>query len=99
MPRFDPAEFGLLLACLTSQELRKVEGMVAEVRERAEAVLEIDARAEAGGPAASCVRCGGESRIRGGDPERACSDGAARAAGPRGRAAAARRWLGCIVPT
>ena len=39
MPRFDPAEFGLLLACLTSQELRKVEGMVAEVRERAEAVL------------------------------------------------------------
>ena len=64
MPRFDPTEFGRLLARLTPQELRKVEGMVSEARERAEAVLEIDARAEAGGPAASCVRCGGESRIR-----------------------------------
>ena len=64
MPRFDPTEFGRLLARLTPQELRKVEGMVAEARERAEAVLEIDARAEAGGPSASCPRCGGECRIR-----------------------------------
>jgi len=64
MPRFDPTEFGRLLARLTPQELRKVEGMVAEARERAEAVLEIDARAEAGGPAASCFRCGGDKRIR-----------------------------------
>ena len=64
MRRFDPTEFGRLLARLTPQELRKVEGMVSEARERAEAVLEIDARAEAGGAAASCVRCGGESRIR-----------------------------------
>jgi len=64
MPRFDPTEFRRLLARLTPQELRKVEGMVSEARERTEAVLEIDARAEAGGAAASCVRCGGESRIR-----------------------------------
>jgi transposase-like protein len=64
MPRFDPAEFGRLLACLTPQELRQAEALVAEARERAEAVLEIDARAEAGGPAASCPRCGGGERIR-----------------------------------
>lgn len=64
MPRFDPAELGRLLACLTPQELHQAEGIVAESRERAEAVLEIDARAEAGGPAASCPRCGGDKRIR-----------------------------------
>ena len=64
MPRFDPTEFDRLLARLTPQELRKVEGMVAEARERAEAVLDIDARAEVGGPAASCPRCGGDKRIR-----------------------------------
>ena len=64
MPRFDPTEFGRLLARLTPQELRQVEGMVAEARERAEAVLEIDARAEVGGPAAACPRCGGGERIR-----------------------------------
>ena len=64
MPRFDPTEFGRLLARLAPQELRKVEEMVSEACERAEAVLEIDARAEAGGPAVSCVRCGGESRTR-----------------------------------
>ena len=56
MPRFDPAEFGRVLACLTPLELRQVEGLVAEARERAEAVLEIDACAEKGGPAASCPR-------------------------------------------
>ena len=43
MPRFDPTEFGRLLSRLTPQELRQAEGMVAEARERAEAVLEIDA--------------------------------------------------------
>ena len=64
MPRFDPTDFSRLLARLTPQELRKVEGMVAEARERAEAVLEIDARAEAGGPATSCPRCGGDKRSR-----------------------------------
>ena len=64
MPRFDPTEFGRLLARLTPQELRQVEGMVAEAREQAEAVLEIDARAETGGPAAACPRCGGGARIR-----------------------------------
>jgi len=64
MPRFDPSEFERLLARLTTQERRKVEGMIAEARERAEAVLEIDARAEAGGAAASCLRCGGDNRIR-----------------------------------
>jgi len=64
VPHFDRAEFGRMLARLTPQELRQVEGMVAEARERAEAVLEIDARAEAGGPAASCPRCGGDERIR-----------------------------------
>lgn len=42
MPRFDPTGFGHLLACLTPQEQRGVEGMGAEARERAEAVLEID---------------------------------------------------------
>jgi hypothetical protein len=35
MPRFDPTGFGCLLARLTAQELRKVEGRVAEARERA----------------------------------------------------------------
>lgn len=64
MPRFDPAEFGRLLARLTPHELRQAEGMVAQARERAEAVLEIDARAEADGPAASCPRCGGDDRVR-----------------------------------
>ena len=64
MPRFDPTDFSRLLARLTPQELRKVEGMVAEALERAEAVLEIDARAEAGGPATSCPRCGGDKRSR-----------------------------------
>jgi len=38
--------------------------MVAEARERAEAVMEIDARAEMGGPAAACPRCGGGERVR-----------------------------------
>jgi transposase-like protein len=38
--------------------------MVAEARERAEAVLEIDAWAEAGSPAASCLRCSGDKRAR-----------------------------------
>ena len=64
MPRFDPTEFGRLLARLTPQELRQVEGLVADARKRAEAVLEIDARADAGGPAASCPRCGGDARTR-----------------------------------
>ena len=64
MPRFDPAEFGRLLAHLTPQELRQAEGLVADARKRAEAVLEIDARADAGGPAASCPRCGRGERIR-----------------------------------
>ena len=44
MPRFDPAEFGRPLARLTPQELRHVEGLVADARKRAEAVLEIDVR-------------------------------------------------------
>jgi hypothetical protein len=56
MPRFEPAEFGRLLARLTPQELRQAEGLVADARKRAEAVLEIDARADAGGPAASWRR-------------------------------------------
>lgn len=42
MPRFDPTDFDRLLARLTPQELRRLEEMVAEARERA----------EAGGPAA-----------------------------------------------
>ena len=45
MPRFDPTEFGRLLARLTPQELRQAEGLVPDTRKRAEAVLEIDARA------------------------------------------------------
>ena len=32
MPRFDPTEFGRLLARLNPQELRKVEGLVADAR-------------------------------------------------------------------
>ena len=64
MPRFDPTEFGRLLARLTPLELRQAEGLVAAARKRAEAVLEIDARADAGGPAASCPRCGGDTRTR-----------------------------------
>jgi hypothetical protein len=98
MPRFDPTDFSRLLARLTPQELRKVEGMVAEARERAEAVLEIDARAEAGGPAASCPRCGDDKRIRwartrtgaqrwrlaGLGEEASCGDGPRRSPGLRG---------------
>ena len=64
MPRFDPTEFGRLLARLTPQELRQAEGLVADARKRAEAVLEIDALADVGGPAASCPRCGGDARTR-----------------------------------
>ena len=64
MPRLDPTEFGRLLARLNPQELREVEGLVADARKRAEAVIEIDARADAGGPAASCPRCGGDVRTR-----------------------------------
>lgn len=64
MPRFDSTEFGLPLARLTPQELRQVEGLVADACKLADAVLEIDARADAGGPAASCPRCGGGARSR-----------------------------------
>ena len=64
MPRFDPTKFGRLLARLIPQELRQVEGLVADMRKRAEAVIEIDARADAGGPAGSCPRCGGDARTR-----------------------------------
>jgi hypothetical protein len=108
MPRFDPTEFGRLLARLTPQELRQVEGLVADARKRAEAVLEIDARADAGGPAASCPSCGPElwarvvaaTRAPGGvGPEQAHSDGTARGAGRRGQAAAGRRWPGFTAPT
>jgi len=35
MPRFDPTEFGRLLAQLTPQELRQAEGLVADARKRA----------------------------------------------------------------
>ena len=64
-----------LLVRLTPHELRQAEGMVAEARERTEAVMEIqareraeavmetDARADVGGPAASCPRCGGGERV------------------------------------
>lgn len=64
MPRFDPAEFRRMLVRLTPQELGQAEGLVAEARKRAEAVLEIDARADADGPAASCPRCWGDARTR-----------------------------------
>ena len=57
MPRFDPTEFSRLLDRLSPQELSQTEGLVADARERAEAVLEIDARTDAGGPAAACPRC------------------------------------------
>ncbi len=81
MPRFDPAELGCLLARLTPQELREAEGVVAEARERAEPMLEIDGGADAGGPAASCPRCGGDERIQWPGRELGQTDGAARAAG------------------
>ena len=64
MPRFDPAGSGRLLTRLTPHELRQAEGMLGEARERAEAVMEIGARAEMGGPAAACPRCGGGERVR-----------------------------------
>ncbi len=64
MPRFDQTEFGRFIARLKTHELRQAEGMVAEARERAEAVMEIDARAEVGGSAASCPRCEGGERVR-----------------------------------
>jgi transposase-like protein len=64
MPRFDLTEFDRFIACLTPHELRQAEGMVTEARERAEAVMEIDARAEVGGTAASCPRCKGGERVR-----------------------------------
>lgn len=64
MPRFDLAEFGRILARLTPHELRQAEGLVAEARERAEALVEIDARAEADGLAAACPRCRSGERDR-----------------------------------
>ena len=64
MPRFDPAEFSRVRARLTLQELRQAEGLVAEAPKRAEAALEIDARADVGDPAGSCPRCGGDTRPR-----------------------------------
>ena len=64
MPRFDLTEFSRLLARLTPQELRQAEGLVTDARKRAEAVLEIDARADVGGRAASCPRCGSGARTR-----------------------------------
>jgi transposase-like protein len=64
MPRFDPTEFGRFIARLTPHELRQAEGMLAEARKRAEAVMEIDARAEVGSPAASCPRCECDERVR-----------------------------------
>jgi transposase-like protein len=64
MPRFDPKEFGRMLARLSPQELRRAEDLVADARKRVEAVLQIDARADAGGPASSCPRCGGDTRTR-----------------------------------
>lgn len=39
MPRFGPPEFGDLLTRLSPHKLLQVEGMIAEARERAEAVL------------------------------------------------------------
>ena len=99
MPRFDPAEFGRMLARLTPQELRQAEGLVAEARKRAEAVPEIDARADAGGPAASCPRAAGVAGAPGGGgPEQAHSGGIARGAEQLGRAAAGRPWPGSIAP-
>lgn len=53
MPRFDPVVFGRMIARLTTQELRQAEGIFADTLKRAEAVLEIDARVDAGGRAAS----------------------------------------------
>jgi hypothetical protein len=99
MRRFDPTEFGRQLARLTPQELRRVEGMVAEARERAEAVLEIDARAEAGGPTALCVRCGGEGCMRWGRTRTVAQRWRCSGWGRHGRAAAAHRSPRCIAPT
>ena len=64
MPRFDPTEFGRMLARLSPHELRQAEGLVADARKRAEAVLKIDALADSGGPSAACPRCGSDTRIR-----------------------------------
>ena len=64
MPRFDPAEFGRMRARLIPQELRQAEGLVAEAPKRAKAALEINARDDAGGPASSCPRCGGDTRLQ-----------------------------------
>lgn len=64
MPHFDPTEFGRILARLTPQELRQAEDLIVEARKHTAAVLEIDARADSGGPASSCNRCGGNTRIR-----------------------------------
>ena len=47
---------------LSPQELRQAKGLVADVRTRVEAVLEIDTRAHAGGAAAACPRCGTNAR-------------------------------------
>ncbi len=57
MLRFDPTEFSRLLARLSPRELSQAEALVADARKRAETVLEIDARADAGGLAAACPRC------------------------------------------
>jgi hypothetical protein len=66
VPRFYPTEFSRIIARLTPQELRQGERIVAEARERPEAVMEIDTRGEPDGPAASCPRCGGGECVRSG---------------------------------
>jgi len=99
MPRFDPAEFGRLLSRLTSQELRQAEGLVTDARKRAEAVMEIGARADAGVRRLPARAAAATRAPSGGGPERAHSDGTARVAGRPDRAAAGPRWPGCTAPT
>jgi len=98
MPRFDPTEFGRLLARLTPHELRQAEGMVAEARERAEAVMEIDTCAERAVRRRLARAAAVASGFAGAGRGQARSDGAARAAGRVGRGAAIRRSPGCIGP-
>lgn len=55
MLRFDPAEFGGLLARLTPRELRQAEGLVTDAPKRAEAVLESTRASEVLGPSRDTI--------------------------------------------
>ena len=100
MPRFDPAEFGRVLACLTPHELRQAEGCWwprrANGPRRSPRVMPAPRRAVQRHRARAA---GAASGSAGAGRERVRSDGAVPAAGRPGRGGATHRSPACIDPT